>query len=80
MNKVNVGLSAWIIQDGNYTDFEIGQTYSFASEFYPYSLQPSRSHIKTARLIKARPYQINAQVEYRGKVNARGRITEVLWI
>jgi hypothetical protein len=30
-----VGLSAWIIQDGNYEDFERNQQTSFALEFYP---------------------------------------------
>lgn len=30
----HVGLSAWIIQDGNYDDFECGGTARFALEFY----------------------------------------------
>lgn len=30
----NIGLSAWIIQDGNYPDFAIGETVEFAVEFY----------------------------------------------
>jgi hypothetical protein len=30
----NIGLSAWIIQDGNYPDFAVGQTVEFAVEFY----------------------------------------------
>ncbi|HTR38136.1 MAG TPA: hypothetical protein VMH80_19640 [Bryobacteraceae bacterium] len=30
----NIGLSFWIIQDGNYPDFEIGQTVEFAVEFW----------------------------------------------
>jgi hypothetical protein len=30
----NIGLSAWIIQDGNYPDFEVGQTAEFALEFW----------------------------------------------
>ena len=33
MNLV-VGLSAWIIQDGNYDDFHVGDTSCFALEFY----------------------------------------------
>jgi len=32
--KIVVGLSAWIIQDGNYDDFQVGDTSSFALEFY----------------------------------------------
>jgi len=30
----NIGLSAWIIQDGNYPDFAVGDTVEFAAEFY----------------------------------------------
>jgi hypothetical protein len=32
---LQVGLSAWIIQDGNYKEFEVGREYRFALEFYP---------------------------------------------
>jgi len=40
MNALNspthwdIGLAAWIIQDGNYPDFEVGQTVEFALEFW----------------------------------------------
>jgi hypothetical protein len=30
-----IGLDAWIIQDGNYPDFRVGQTCLFAVEFIP---------------------------------------------
>ena len=30
----NIALNAWIIQDGNYPDFYVGQTAEFAVEFY----------------------------------------------
>jgi hypothetical protein len=30
-----VGLSSWIIQDGNYPDFDRNQQTAFALEFYP---------------------------------------------
>jgi hypothetical protein len=30
----SIGLNAWIIQDGNYPDFEVGQIAEFALEFY----------------------------------------------
>ncbi len=30
----NIGLSAWIIQDGNYPDFAVGEIVEFAVEFY----------------------------------------------
>src|SRR5713226_900842 len=32
--KWDISLSAWIIQDGNYPDFEVGQTAEFALEFW----------------------------------------------
>jgi hypothetical protein len=39
-----VGLSSWIIQDGNYPDFERNQQTAFALEFYPAeNLQVSES-------------------------------------
>jgi hypothetical protein len=31
---LKVGIDAWIIQDGNYEDLEVGQPISFALEFY----------------------------------------------
>jgi hypothetical protein len=30
----DIGLSAWVIQDGNYPEFEVGQTVEFAVEFW----------------------------------------------
>lgn len=33
-NNWDVGLSAWIVQDGNYPDFEVGQAAEFALEFW----------------------------------------------
>src|SRR5215469_14416065 len=32
---VHIGLDSWIIQDGNYGDFNLGQQAKFALEFYP---------------------------------------------
>jgi hypothetical protein len=32
-NRWNIGINAWIIQDGNYPDFAIGQVAEFAVEF-----------------------------------------------
>lgn len=31
---LHIGLSSWIVQDGNYADFECGTTRQFALEFY----------------------------------------------
>jgi len=38
---MNIGLAAWIIQDGNYGEFEQDQTYRFALEFHPQDLRPA---------------------------------------
>ena len=34
MQNLTIGLSAWIIQDGNYRDFTVGDEAAFALEFY----------------------------------------------
>ncbi len=33
VDQWSIGLSSWILQDGNYTDFEVGQRRQFALEF-----------------------------------------------
>ena len=33
-DPIAIGLSSWIIQDGNYADFVVGQERAFALEFY----------------------------------------------
>lgn len=33
--KLDISLGGWIIQDGNYKDFEAGKEYRFALEFWP---------------------------------------------
>jgi hypothetical protein len=38
MQRLLIGLSTWIIQDGNYPDFHVGREYRFALEFYPHEI------------------------------------------
>ena len=38
MQRLLIGLSSWIIQDGNYPDFHVGREYRFALEFYPHEV------------------------------------------
>jgi hypothetical protein len=33
LDRLHIGLSSWIVQDGNYPDFEVGRNYEFALEF-----------------------------------------------
>jgi hypothetical protein len=37
--EISIGLSAWIIQDGNYGDFSVGQRARFALEFHPHAME-----------------------------------------
>ena len=50
---LEIGLDAWIVQDGNYPDFEVGRDYSFAVEFVPDDLakrpHPSKPGISCRR-------------------------------
>jgi hypothetical protein len=34
VERINVGLSSWIIRDGNYEDMAVGEDHRFALEFY----------------------------------------------
>jgi hypothetical protein len=67
MKSLNVGVDAWIIQDGNYCDFTVGQEIQFALEFYPHSLRPSDRKASAATNLRASLYQICGQVVYRTK-------------
>jgi hypothetical protein len=44
IESINVGVSSWIIQDGNYEDFIAGRRYRFALEFYAeQGLRPAKA-------------------------------------
>jgi len=64
MDTFQIGLSAWIIQDGNYGDFSVGQEATFALEFYPRSL--SLAQPGTPRLDSIGParYSILGRVDF----------------
>jgi hypothetical protein len=67
MGSLNIGVDAWIIQDGNYGDFTVGQKAQFALEFYPHSLKSSNRKSPSSTYLKASRYQICGQVVYRTK-------------
>ena len=58
----NVGMSAWIVQDGNYGDFHRHMQAKFALEFYPLDLQVTDATETTAQWHKGSQYQVQAQV------------------
>jgi hypothetical protein len=64
MNEVQIGLSSWIIQDGNYNDFRIGDHRKFALEFFPGEVKKGKNGYKTFKRIKASTFHINAEVIY----------------
>jgi hypothetical protein len=39
LREISIGLSAWIIQDGNYGDFHVGQKARFAIELHPGAME-----------------------------------------
>ncbi len=49
----DIGLSAWIIQDGNYGEFEAGREYRFALEFYPHDISLDSSSAGAPQLLSA---------------------------
>jgi hypothetical protein len=63
-NNWEIGLSAWIIQDGNYDNFETNQSLEFALEFFPQTYRTSDIHSKSARRVGAAKYEIIGEVVF----------------
>ena len=61
-----VSLASWVIQDGNYGDFEVGTSRRFAIEFWADDLQPSSRTTRTAASVGGSRYAINANLAYVG--------------
>jgi hypothetical protein len=61
---LHVGVSSWIIQDGNYRDFRVGEAAKFALEFYPQAFEVARPHQVSYDHIRANRYRIHGQVVY----------------
>jgi hypothetical protein len=62
MTQWHVGLSSWIIQDGNYGDFQRGQKAAFGLEFYPHDCRPSTANKFRAKLTGEDRYSVTAKV------------------
>ena len=60
--KWEVGLSSWIIQDGNYVDFESAQRAEFALEFFSQTFLKSGVRRKSAKNLGAASYEICGEV------------------
>ncbi len=59
-----VGLSSWIIQDGNYDNFKVGQRAEFALEFFSQTYRKSQVQAKSAKMLGAAHYEIVGEVVY----------------
>ena len=60
--RLNIGLAAWIIQDGNYADFEAGQEYRFALEFFADHPEISSRATPSLTLVEDFEYQFSGEV------------------
>jgi len=59
-----VGISSWIIQDGNYGDFRVGQVAKFALEFYPHTMEMAESDTASLERVQACRYRVSGLVAY----------------
>ncbi len=64
LESVFVGLDSWIIQDGNYCDFQVGEKARFALEFYPQHIQIAKFHEVAFERIRADRYRVRGSVIY----------------
>ena len=64
MTTHQIGLDAWIVQDGNYTDFAVGESRKFALKLHSYTLKPSPVKSASMSLIGPARYAIHASVEF----------------
>ncbi len=58
----SIGRDAWIIQDGNYADFERGQVVELAVEVVFESTTPAKSALVGARRVDASTYDVTGRV------------------
>ena len=64
MKSLNISVDSWIIQDGNYDDFTVGQNAQFALEFFSHSLTPSNCAAPAMKHLGGIRYQICSSVEF----------------
>ena len=59
-----VGIDSWIIQDGNYPDFQVGEQYRTAFEFYQPQLSPVPSGCPSLTPLTNEFYVVSAAVAF----------------
>jgi len=60
----DIGLSSWIVQDGNYDDFETGQVVDFALELYSKAIRADETKQKSAKDLGRAMYSITGEIIY----------------
>jgi hypothetical protein len=69
MMTINIGLASWIIQDGNYGEFEVGNFYRFAMEFFPKEISlfdDSQNHERSLIWKEGTMYEACGKILYSG--------------
>jgi hypothetical protein len=61
---LSIGIDSWIIQDGNYGDFAVGDTAKFALEFAGKGLVPSSICERSSHLLHTSVYRVRAKVVF----------------
>ncbi len=67
----NIGLNAWIVQDGNHPDFGVNETATFAVEFYQRpgtALEASNSDVLATHLRDATYQVVGKKIEETSKI------------
>lgn len=59
-----LSMSSWVIQDGNYADFAVGEPRRFALEFFDRTLREVEPGIRSAEALGGARYEITAEVAY----------------
>lgn len=63
-NPWSISIHSWVLTDGNYADYLVGETRHFALEFYAKELSRTAVREKNAEQIGKCEYRIVAQVSY----------------
>jgi hypothetical protein len=65
VDRLQIELAAWIIQDGNYPDFAVEQDTRFALEFHPDTLEAASGGPSALERVGVAKYRVRAQVVWR---------------
>lgn len=63
--KLDIWLSSWIIEDGNYDDFDVGETRKFAVEFWsPSCMTKTNECVLSLRQKENHSYSANGKITF----------------